>query len=242
MPKLVVMQNDAKIGQYPLHSGEFTIGRRPENHLVINNRTVSGHHAKIVTVLNISYIEDLNSTNGTYINGRQIQKYSLHQGDVITIGKHQLMYITNDDIEEQEVDTQNTKHDETVVFSPEDLANAAKLDKVDMARDKMAQSLNLRSDQNDSSSNIRPRLKILNGQSLGKELLLNKPITTLGQKGIKIAEVHKRQQEFYLVSKQKNSEIQLLINGERLTGQEHRLRAGDILDVAGMRIQYLVFK
>lgn len=79
-------QQDASIIMQ-LESGEITIGRAADNDVVINEITVSGHHARVFTYMSVSYIEDLGSKNGTYINQRRIQKHVLHSGDVVCLGQ-----------------------------------------------------------------------------------------------------------------------------------------------------------
>ena len=73
-----------------LQTGVQSIGRADDNDLHILDRTVSSYHARIFTYLDASYIEDLGSTNGTYLNGKRIQKHTLHSGDIIRLGKHEL--------------------------------------------------------------------------------------------------------------------------------------------------------
>ena len=69
-----------------LQSGALSIGRADDNDLHIPDNTVSAYHARIFTYLEASYIEDLGSTNGTFLNGKRIQKHTLHEGDVIKLG------------------------------------------------------------------------------------------------------------------------------------------------------------
>jgi pSer/pThr/pTyr-binding forkhead associated (FHA) protein len=70
-----------------LQEGAISIGRAEDNDLHIQDKTVSAHHARIFTYLDASYIEDLGSKNGTYLNGKRIQKHTLHIGDVIKVGR-----------------------------------------------------------------------------------------------------------------------------------------------------------
>jgi pSer/pThr/pTyr-binding forkhead associated (FHA) protein len=73
-----------------LRHGEFTLGRALDNDLVIQNPTISNYHAKIYTYLTASYIEDLGSTNGTFIDGKRIEKHVLKPGNVIKLGDYEL--------------------------------------------------------------------------------------------------------------------------------------------------------
>src|SRR5574337_821367 len=72
------------------------LGRRPYNDIVIDNLAVSGEHAVLQMVGNDVFIEDLNSTNGTYINGRAIKKQLLAHNDTVEIGKYKIKYLTED--------------------------------------------------------------------------------------------------------------------------------------------------
>jgi len=74
-----------------LRHGEVLIGRGYGNDLRINNPTVSTKHARIYTYLTVSYIEDLGSTNGTFVNGKRIDKHVLHPGDVIALGEYEML-------------------------------------------------------------------------------------------------------------------------------------------------------
>ncbi|MGB5397744.1 MAG: FHA domain-containing protein, partial [Gammaproteobacteria bacterium] len=93
MAKLVLTFNGTPVSDYALDKEIITIGRKSDNDIHIDNLAVSGHHAKILTILNDSFIEDLGSTNGTFINGNKITKHALQPGEVIVIGKHELKYI-----------------------------------------------------------------------------------------------------------------------------------------------------
>lgn len=74
-----------------LQNGEFRIGRAPDNDLAITDPTVSAYHARIYTYLTASYIEDLDSTNGTFVNGKRISKHILKAGDIVRMGSHELL-------------------------------------------------------------------------------------------------------------------------------------------------------
>jgi pSer/pThr/pTyr-binding forkhead associated (FHA) protein len=75
-----------------LERDSFTIGRRPDNDLTIEDHTVSSRHAKIIRVQSVYFLEDLKSTNGTAVNGQAIERAQLHDADVITIGQHRIIF------------------------------------------------------------------------------------------------------------------------------------------------------
>ena len=81
------------MAEYNMNKERYTIGRLPDNDVRIDNPAVSGHHSLIINILSDSFLEDLNSTNGTYVNGKLIKKHALQHGDVITVGHHQMRFV-----------------------------------------------------------------------------------------------------------------------------------------------------
>lgn len=95
MTSIIVKTDSDLTRSHNLQSGAISIGRAGDNDLHIPDITVSSYHARIFTYLEASYIEDLGSTNGTYLNGRRITKHTLHPGDVIRMGKQELEIVQN---------------------------------------------------------------------------------------------------------------------------------------------------
>ena len=93
MPKVILKFEAAVIKEFPMLSGTLTIGRKPENDLVINHPAISGHHCRITLQGDTYFIEDMNSTNGTLVNDKKIIKAGIHHNDVITIAKHTVIFI-----------------------------------------------------------------------------------------------------------------------------------------------------
>ena len=96
MGKLVVSLDGVVIKEVQITKDKTTLGRRPYNDMVIDNLAVSGEHAVLQMVGNDVFIEDLNSTNGTYINGKAIKKQLLAHNDTVEIGKYKIKYLTDD--------------------------------------------------------------------------------------------------------------------------------------------------
>jgi pSer/pThr/pTyr-binding forkhead associated (FHA) protein len=92
MFKITVNRENFKVEERELQQGTFTIGRKQDNQLIIDDAAVSSHHAQIVTVFDSAYVEDLRSTNGTFVNGKKIKTHTLHNGDVLTIGHYQVLF------------------------------------------------------------------------------------------------------------------------------------------------------
>ncbi len=76
-----------------LRPGRLVIGRTPDNDLQIDSKFISRHHCQIVTQLDSCLIEDLNSTNGIYVQSKRVRRHNLNDGDVVHIGQHEIMYI-----------------------------------------------------------------------------------------------------------------------------------------------------
>jgi general secretion pathway protein A len=93
MAKLVVVAEGKTVGELPLYMGRTIIGRTPDNDLQIDSRFVSRHHCQIITRADTCVVEDLNSTNGIVVKSRRVRRHNLNDGDVITIGRHDLIYI-----------------------------------------------------------------------------------------------------------------------------------------------------
>src|SRR6187549_2486333 len=93
MPKMIVSIDGVVIKEVQLTKDRTTLGRRPYNDIVIDNLAVSGEHAVLQMMANDVYLEDLNSTNGTYVNGKAVKKQLLQNNDTVEIGKYKIKYI-----------------------------------------------------------------------------------------------------------------------------------------------------
>src|SRR6201997_4212475 len=101
MARLVLSLDGQVMAEYNMNKERYTIGRVPDNDIRIDNAAVSGHHSLIINILNDSFLEDLNSTNGTYVNGKLIKKHALQHGDVVTVGHHQLRFVEDDEAQDE---------------------------------------------------------------------------------------------------------------------------------------------
>ncbi|HMJ49034.1 MAG TPA: FHA domain-containing protein [Burkholderiales bacterium] len=113
MAKLILSMDNLVMKEIPLSKERTTIGRKPSNDIQIDNLAVSGEHAVIVTILNDSFLEDLGSTNGTFVNGNMVKKHFLQNNDVIELGKYKLKYIS-----EQPSQAAGGNYEKTVVIHP----------------------------------------------------------------------------------------------------------------------------
>ena len=113
MARLILSLDGQTLAEYNMTKERYTVGRLPDNDIRIDNAAVSGHHSLIINILNDSFLEDLNSTNGTYVNGKLIKKHALQQGDVVTVGHHQLRYV-----DDQAADESEDEFEKTMVIEP----------------------------------------------------------------------------------------------------------------------------
>jgi pSer/pThr/pTyr-binding forkhead associated (FHA) protein len=93
MPKMIVSIDGVVIKEVQLTKDRTTLGRRPYNDIVIDNLAVSGEHAVMQMSGAEVFLEDLNSTNGTYVNGKAIKKQQMQNGDTVEIGKYKIKYV-----------------------------------------------------------------------------------------------------------------------------------------------------
>jgi pSer/pThr/pTyr-binding forkhead associated (FHA) protein len=120
MSKLIVTIDGSKDDEVHVQHGTMTIGRSKDNDIRLNDSTVSSHHANIVTFFEPTFIQDQNSTNGTYVNDKRVLKQTLRNGDVVTIGKYQLVFeFSNDDSMIQD-------NDSTLVLKPDEIEELLK--------------------------------------------------------------------------------------------------------------------
>src|ERR1700674_4392236 len=113
MARLMLSLDGQVLAEYNMNKERYTVGRLPDNDIRIDNPAVSGHHSLLINILNDSFLEDLNSTNGTYVNGKLIKKHALQHGDVITVGHHQLRYVDT-----QTGETEPDEFEKTMIITP----------------------------------------------------------------------------------------------------------------------------
>ena len=134
MARLILSLDNQVLAEYNMTKERYTVGRLPDNDVRIDNPAVSGHHSLIINILNDSFLEDLNSTNGTYVNGKLIKKHALQHGDVITIGHHQLRFS-----DQHTSDTEQDEFEKTMVI-PAGQQSAEQLAKAEQAAEEAARA------------------------------------------------------------------------------------------------------
>ena len=233
MAKLVLGINGQTLHEYALDQETVTIGRKTDNDIHIDNLAVSGNHAKILTILNDSFIEDLESTNGTFINGKKINKHALRNGEIITIGKHELKYVN----EPSFTDT----FEKTMIIRPD----AAGMPEQDETGTNLEKHIGKIVSDLASNGTASPEetgaasLKFLNGANSGKDLDLTKVLTTLGKPGVQVAAITRRPAGYYLIAVDAaSSPSNPMVNGVEIGQQAQPLKHGDEIEVAGIKMSF----
>ena len=232
MAKLVLSLNGAVQGEFELDQERFTIGRKPENDIQIDNLAVSGKHSMIITILDDSFLEDLGSTNGTYVNGKLVKKHALKDGDVVAIGKHELKYVNENASDDED------EFEKTMIIKPGS-ASAA------VAAAQAAENAGAAAEPTPqagapaASSGGMPlgRLTVLNGPIAGKELELTKALITLGKPGTQVAVISRRPQGYFLTHIESSGGFPV-VNGAEIGAKAYQLKDGDMIELAGIKMEF----
>jgi len=238
MARLVLSIDGQVLAEYNMSKERYTIGRLPDNDIRIDNPAVSGHHALIINILNDSFLEDLNSTNGTYVNGKIVKKHAMQHGDVITVGHHALRFI------DSESDEPADEFEKTMVISSRD---AASLKVPGLAAREPAPPPPAYSASPAGASPFaagllpKAKLQVLSGQFAGRELELVKTLTTLGRPGVQVAAITRRADGFYIVHVESGREGDYpLVNGAAIGPQARRLHDNDVVQLAGVKMGFFI--
>ena len=210
MPKLIISLDEKVVEEIPIEKEIITIGRRTDNDLCLDNLAISGYHSQISTVLDDCFLEDLESTNGTFVNSEIVKKHALKDGDIIDIGNHRIKYVNhmasssaNSEFEKTLIlsatsDRKNSLKDEQDIKELEEHIEAiddAEATADNLTRDNIERLMEEKkkqevSPENDadelqidskSASTKIGRIQILNGKNSGKEIALDKSLTTVGK-------------------------------------------------------------
>ncbi|MEO3715559.1 MULTISPECIES: FHA domain-containing protein [Roseateles] len=215
MGKLVVSLDGVVIKEVQITKDKTTLGRRPYNDIVIDNLAVSGEHAVLQMVGADVFIEDLNSTNGTYINGKAIKKQLLANNDVVEVGKYKIRYLVEE----------NADYEKTMILKPG-------------ATSPTGFGLPSGFGSMPTAANTNPAsIKVLNGAAAGREVSLTKVVTTVGKPGVQVASITKRPSGYVLAHVEGQSRP--TINGSPLVGESIALKSGDVIELAGTQMQFL---
>ncbi|GAB4122095.1 MAG: hypothetical protein Fur0014_21540 [Rubrivivax sp.] len=225
MGKLVVSLDGVVIKEVQITKDKTTLGRRPYNDIVIDNLAVSGEHAVLQMVGADVFIEDLNSTNGTYINGKAIKKQLLAHNDTVEIGKYKIKYLVDE----------SGEYEKTMIMRPGAAASAlAGIGAGSQAPHSGFGSL----PGGGPVPSLQPAsIKVLNGAAAGREVALTKVVTTVGKPGVQVASITRRPGGYAFAHVEGASRPS--VNGVPLTADSIPLRNGDVIELAGTQMQFI---
>jgi predicted component of type VI protein secretion system len=241
MGKLVVSLDGVVIKEVQITKDKTTLGRRPYNDIVIDNLAVSGEHAVLQMVSSDVFIEDLNSTNGTYINGKAIKKQLLTHNDTVEIGKYKIKYLVEE----------GADYEKTMIMRPGSVAPspAAALSSAAFAAHTQSAELSPATSGAmsgaggaaaawGSAAAVQPAsIKVLNGAAAGREVVLTKVVTTVGKPGVQVASITKRPNGYAFAHVEGVNRPS--INGAPVVGDSVPLRNGDVIELAGTQMQFI---
>ena len=217
MGKLVVSLDGVVIKEVQITKDKTTLGRRPYNDIVIDNLAVSGEHAVLQMVGGDVFIEDLNSTNGTYINGKAVKKQLLTHNDTVEIGKYKIKYLLDE----------TGDYEKTMIMRPGGMAGGHPSVPGGLSG---ASASPVEATQSAS-------IKVLNGAAAGREVNLTKVVTTVGKPGVQVASITRRPGGFAFAHVEGTSRPS--INGVPLAADSAPLRNGDVIELAGTQMQFI---
>jgi len=224
MGKLVVSLDGVVIKEVQIIKDKTTLGRRPYNDIVIDNLAVSGEHAVLQMVGADVFIEDLNSTNGTYINGKAVKKQLLAHNDTVEIGKYKIKYLVEE----------GGDYEKTMIMRPGTQPAAG----APAAGFSHTSGLGANSGFGTLGVNSNPAsIKVLNGAAAGREVALTKVVTTVGKPGVQVASITKRPGGYVIAHVE--GAHRPAINGSPLTGDSVHLKNGDVIELAGTQMQFV---
>ena len=234
MGKLVVSLDGVVIKEVQITKDKTTLGRRPYNDIVIDNLAVSGEHAVLQMVSSDVFIEDLNSTNGTYINGKAIKKQLLTHNDTVEIGKYKIKYLVDE----------STDYEKTMIMrsggvAPPPLSAGHPSQSAHPAFAASSGFGSLGSPAAPQATTVpQPAsIKVLNGAAAGREVTLTKVVTTVCKPGVQVASITRRPNGYAFAHVEGSTRPS--INGVPLVGDSAPLRNGDVIELAGTQMQFI---
>lgn len=250
MAKLILSMDGLVLKEIPLAKERMSIGRRASNDIQIDNLAISGEHAAVVTILNDSFLEDLNSTNGTLVNGQPVKKHFLKNNDVIEMGKYKLKYIA-----EQVVSSEPSDYEKTMVLRANSELRAPEVVQPsipvapqpapvapDPAPARGPSPAEVLAAASASAAAAPPpgtgAIQILNGSNAGRELVLTKTLTTLGKPHVQVAVIARRPHG-YFITHVEGAHFPV-INGKAIDAQAHQLSDHDIIEIAGAKMEFFL--
>lgn len=236
MPKLLLKAHGAVLKEIKLDKSRLTIGRKPDNDIVLDDQSASGHHVRIIQIQSVFFIEDAGSSNGTFVNGKKTDRKQLVNGDQVTIGQHTLLY----------------QEDSSQAITPSASKPAFDSDKTVVMTPELQREL-LKAQGGKVAAAVQPKkvvvLQTMSGTTDQKEYKLTGPVCIIGTHdnatvklsgwfAPKRAALLNRQGGGYAITMSEEGK-KVFVNGAAIQGSL-ALKEGDLIEVAGVTLQYSI--
>ncbi len=219
MPKMIVSIDGVVIKEVQLTKERTMLGRRPYNDIVIDNLAVSGEHAVMHMTGHEVEVEDLGSTNGTYVNGKAIKRQVLRNGDTIEVGKYKIRFLHEEE---------DGGYEKTMIFKPGMVPPPL------APRPAPAPAA---APAGAAAAPMSAVIRVLSGAAAGREVALTKVVTTIGKPGVAVASITRRNHGFVLAHVEGPDTP--MHNGARIGQAPVPLHTGDMLELAGTEMQFI---
>jgi len=219
--KLILTLDGQIVSEHSVDRETFTIGRRHDNEIQLNDLTVSGRHALISHQGGKTFVEDLGSTNGTLLNGSHIKSALLKHGDTLQLGHHQFTYLTHDQAKYEPTMFVRAELDETQFALPD-----------------------WESREESMTMHALAGLRTLNGPLARAVMELRKPFSTIGFQGEKLALIRRGPNGYTIAAapREQTTIGSALLNGEPLDDTPRELQPDDIVNIAGFEVQFFLVR
>ncbi len=227
MDKLILNFKESTLKEFPMDKDAFTVGRKPDNDIQIDNPVVSGKHARIFKKGRKVIVEDLGSTNGTFVNKKKISKCELKHKDIVFIGKHTIVFLSDDPVAQLEATAAaDDDLDTTMVLQTKAHAKMSGVSKAGLGG-----------------------LTVIEGSADKTEYELTARLSTIGKaetstvkiKGLlapKTAALINRGNNGYVIAPP-GSGAKVSVNGMPLAGRRP-LKDGDVIELYGIKLQFFL--
>lgn len=247
MAKLILSIEGMVLKEIPLTKERTTIGRKPHNDVQIDNLAISGEHAVVISILNDAFLEDLHSTNGTFVNGQLISKHFLQNGDTIELGKYCLKYLSETVQSAAGQDFEKTMILRPGMIMPPEPAPvsgtampAPGTASMPLATARTAAVASPIAPPPVAAPPVLPSgvIQILSGANAGKQLELTKTLTTLGKPGVLVVAIARRPHGYFMTYVEGASFP--VINGNSIGTTAYSLSDHDVIELAGTRMEFFL--
>jgi len=216
---MVVTIDGVVIKEVPLTKERTSIGRRPYNDIVIDHLAVSGEHAVILLSANGSAeVEDMGSTNGTFVDGQTIKRHALRNGDMVEVGKYKLRYLA---------DQAAPDYEKTVFLKPGMLPPAVP-----------PRAAPAPAPAAPAAAQLSALVRVVSGPAAGREVGLTKVVTTIGKPGVAVASITKRHHGYVLAHVEGGDRP--VLNGAGVSSEPVLLKTGDRIALAGTEMEFIL--